>query len=91
MGSTGKDTAQHYPQIGHRTELGSHDGPEDGACSSDVQELYHENLPVGKHDIVYTVSLGHGWCYTVVRTEHTLHETSIEQITQKQSQQAQCE
>ena len=42
---TSEDTAKDNPQIGHRTELGTHNGTEDGTRTCDIQKLNHEDLP----------------------------------------------
>ena len=43
--STCKDTSEDNPEIGSRSELGTHDGTKDRSSTCNVQELYHENLP----------------------------------------------
>ena len=77
---TGKHAAQHNPQICCRTEPSSHDGAEDGACASNVQELYHEDAPARQHDVVYAVGLADGWGGTVIGTKHSFHDTTIYHI-----------
>ena len=52
VNGTGKDTTQHNPQIGHRTELGTHDGTKDRTGTGNVQELNHKDFPVGKDNVV---------------------------------------
>ena len=88
MGSTRKDTTKHNPKISHRTELGTHDSTKDRACTGNVQELNHKNLPVGKYHKVQSVRFCDGWRRTVIRSEHPFHKASIEQIAQDKSHQA---
>ena len=54
---TSENTAKDNPQIGNRTKLRTHDGTEDGTRTGNVKELDHENLPVGKHDVIKSVGL----------------------------------
>ena len=89
MNRTCKDTPQHYPQISHRTKHGTHDGTEDRPRTGNVQKLDHKNLPWWQHQKIHTISLSNGWCHTVVGTEYTLHESSVEHVTQNKSHKAQ--
>ena len=89
VNSTGKDTSKDNPQIGRRTELGSHDSTEDGARSCDVQELNHENLPGRQHDVINTIGLSYGRRRSVVGAKHLLYETTIEKVAQNKSQKTQ--
>ena len=88
MSGSGEDTAEDNPQIGSGSELGTHDGTEDRACSGNVEELNHEDLPVGQYNVVQSVGLGHGGCYAVVGSEHPLYEASVEEIANNQSHEA---
>ena len=81
---SGEDGAEDDPQVGHGTELGTHDGTEDGACAGNIEELDHVNLPVGKHHEVNVVALGNGWRHAVVGAKYPLHETPVEQVAQNQ-------
>ena len=58
--STRKDTAQHYPQVARRAELGAHNGSEDRPGARNVQELDHIHLPRGHGHIIHTVAHRHG-------------------------------
>ena len=62
-------------------KLCTHDGTEDGSCTSNIQKLNHENLPVRKGNKVNPV----GFCYsgsnTIVGTKHVGNKTTIKQIT----------
>lgn len=87
---TGKDAAQHYPQVRRRAELGPHDGAEDRSQSGNVEKLNHKYLPRGKRDVVHPVSHGQGRRLTVVRAEDTLHKATINKIAGNQRQQAKC-
>ena len=89
MDGTCEDTTEHDPQIGGRTELGTHDGTEDGTRACDVKELDHENLPIWKYNVIKPVGFCYSGRHTVIRSEDTLHKASIEQITQHKSNQAQ--
>ncbi len=89
MDGSGENTAEYNPQIGHRTELGTHDGTEDRTRTRNIQELDHENLPTGEDDIVHTVGLCQSWSRTVVRRKHTLHETAVEQVSNNERNKAQ--
>ena len=88
MDGSGEDTAEDNPQIGHRTELGTHDGTEDRTRTSDVQKLNHKNLPGGKHHEIDAIGLCHSRRHTVIWPEDAFHETSVEQITQHKSHKA---
>ena len=81
---TGKDAAQHNPQIGSRSELCSHDSTEDRTRTSDVQELDHEDLPPGENDIIHTVGFRHSWSHSVVRTENLLNKPAIDHVAYDQ-------
>ena len=81
VGGSCKDTAEDNPQISRRTELRTHDGTEDRSRTGNVKELNHENLPVGKHDVVKSVCLGNGGRHTVIWSKHPFHEATVEQIT----------
>ena len=86
---SGKDASKDNPQVGCRSELSTHDGTKDGARSRNVQELNHKHLPVGKNDVVQAVSLSHSRSNTVVRAKHVGHKSTIKQITQNKSNEAQ--
>ena len=88
MDGTGKNAAQHNPQVGGRTELCAHDGSENGTRAGDVKKLNHKYLPIGKNDEVNTVGFGHGGGNTVVGTENPLYETTVKQIAQHKSYEA---
>ena len=81
----GEDTAEHNPQISHRTELRTHNGTEDRTCTGNVQELNHEDFPRRENNVIETIGLSNSWCHTIIWTKHTLYETSIEQIAHNKS------
>jgi hypothetical protein len=89
VSSSCKNASEDYPQIGYRSEFGSHDGTEDGTRTCDVQELNHENLPRGKYYKVNAVGLGHGRRNTIVGTKNSLHESTVEQVTTYKSHKTQ--
>ena len=45
---------------------------------------------LGEHHIIHPVGLCDGRCCPVVRTEYTLYEATVEEITDNQSNNAQC-
>lgn len=85
---TGKDTAEHNPQIGCRAELGSHDGTEDRPQPGYIEKLYHENLPGGQWDVIHSIGSRKGRCLAVVGTKDAFDETSVNKIAGYQRQQA---
>ena len=87
---SGEDAAEDNPQIGRRTELRAHDGTEDGACARDVEELDHEDLPSGHHDVVQPIGLADGGRHAVIGAEYALNKAAVEEITDNQSNNAQC-
>ena len=74
---TSEDAAEDNPQIGHRTELRTHDGTKDRTSSRNVQKLDHEDLPVWKHNVVQAVGLSHSRRHTVIWPKHLLHKASV--------------
>ena len=50
--STCKDASKYYPQVGGRTELGTHNSTEDRTRAGNIEELNHKHLPVGKGYVV---------------------------------------
>ena len=89
MHRTGEDAAEHDPEIGGGTELGAHNGAEDGTRPRNVEELDHENLPTGHLDVVDAVRPADGRRRTGrVGAEDLLGETSVEKITQDEGTEA---
>ena len=84
----GKNTTEHYPQIGCRTEFRSHDCTEDRSQACDIQELYHKDFPRRQRDIVHPVGFGNSRSLAVVRSEYVFYKASVDEITCNQRQQA---
>ena len=82
VNGSGEDAAEDYPEICRGSKLGAHDCTEDRSGASDVEELYHEHLPIRHRDIVQTIGLRHGWRNTVVGCEDALHEASVDKVAQ---------
>ena len=76
-----EDAAEDNPQIGRRTELRAHDGTEDGPRARDVEELDHEDLPSGHHDVVQPIGLADGGRHAVVGAEYALNKAAVEDVT----------
>ena len=89
VGGTCEDASEDNPQVSNRSELGTHNGTKDGACTRDIQKLNHKHLPVRKYDVIHPVGLSHSGCHTVIGAEYVCYKTAIEQITQNKSQKAQ--
>ena len=53
-------SAEGYPEEGHGTEAGAHDGAEDGAYAGDVEQLYEERTPQRHGNIVHAVAEAFG-------------------------------
>ena len=82
---TRKDTAEHNPQVGCRSELGTHDGTEDGTQTCNVEELDHVDLPSGHGDIVDAVLLGVGRRFAILfRMKHSADKAAIGEIADNQ-------
>ena len=84
---TREDTAEHNPEIGRRAELGAHDRTENRTRPGNIQELDHENLPRGQHDIVYPIGFGDSRRGPVVGPEHTFNESTVKKIAGHQGRQ----
>ena len=83
-----EDATQHYPQIGRRPELNTHDGTEDGPRAGNVEELNEEHLPLGHGLIVHPVSLCVSWRLPFwFNPKHALHQFTINEIAQQQGHQ----
>ena len=90
MEGSDEDATQHDPQVGRRTELYTHDGSEDGARACNIQELNQENAPTRHWGVVNTIRLGIGWRLALgLYAENTLHQRSVEDVTQYQTGQRQ--
>ena len=81
MHGTGKEAAEHNPQVSRHAKLGAHDGAENGPRASNVEKLYHENLPRGHGDVVHTVGVGLGRREARrIGTEHAFHKAAVNKI-----------
>ena len=88
MGSTCKDTAEDNPQIGGRTELGTHDSTEDRTGARNVQKLNHENLPRRKKNVIHSIVYTQRWSNTIIRSEDLLNKFTVKQIAEYQEYKA---
>ena len=77
---SGKDAAQHNPQVGRRAEPHAHDGTENRARSRNVQELNHEHLPCGQRHKVHTVGEANSGGLAVIGTHHALHDGTVNEV-----------
>ena len=85
MHSAGEDAAKDDPQIGSGSELGTHDGTEDGSKAGDVEELHHIDLPRRHRNIIHTILLGIGRCFAVLfRMEHAADKAAVGEIANNQ-------
>ena len=89
MHGPGENAAQYDPKECGGTELGSHDGSEDGACPRDVQELDHVDLPCRHGDEVHPVGLGDGGRRARrIGAEYPFDELSVQEVAQYQGAEA---
>ena len=88
MHCTGKDRTKGDPQEHDGAPQSALHSAEDGTKARDVQQLDHEQLPLGKDHIVHTVVDLHSGGLAVVRPEGVFHHLAIDEITADEQGQA---
>ena len=88
MHSTGKDRTKGDPQEHDGAPQSTLHCAEDGTKARDVQQLDHEQLPLGEDHIVHAVVDLHSGGLAVVRPEGVFHHLAIDEITADQQGQA---
>ena len=87
-----ENASEHYPEVGRRPELGTHDSAEDRPRARDIQELDHEHLPRGHWDEIHPVRLADRRCGPVrIRSEDPVYEFSVKRVAQNQGEDAEKE
>ena len=80
MDRTHENTAENYPEIGHRSVCRSHYRTEDGPETGDVEELYHKYLPHRHHLVVNAVGQGLSRGLSgAVRSEETVRKFPVKE------------
>ena len=88
MHCTGKDRTKGDPQEHDGAPQSALHSAEDGTEARDVQQLDHEQLPLGKDHIVHAVVDLHSGGLAVVRPEGVFHHLAIDEITADEQGQA---
>ena len=89
MHSTGEHGAEGDPQEHNGSPDGTGQGAEDGAEAGNVQKLNHEQLPLGKDNVVDAVVDGDSGSLTVIRIKGIVYDFAVEQIAADEDSEAQ--
>ena len=84
MNTTSDNGAEDYPQEYDRTEAGPHQRTEDRSCPCDIQQLNKVQLPKLERNKIHAVLSCDRRCFPVIRTEHPLDQSSVENVAQDQ-------
>ena len=84
MDAAGKNGTEDDPQIHDGAKQSTVQSTEDGAQTSDVQQLNQENFPTLHGDKVNTVIEGNGGSCPVIGTENPVYAFAVKHVTQCQ-------
>ena len=84
MNRTGENRSEGDPQENDRTPLSALHGAEDRAEAGNVQQLDHEELPCGKHNIVDAVVDGYRRGLPVIRCKCRVNKFAVRKVTHNQ-------
>ena len=86
--STGENGTEGDPQEHNRTPQSTAQSAEDGTQASNVQQLDHEQLPLGQNHVVHAVIDLDSGSLTVIGPEGPIHQGAIGEIAADQQCQA---
>ena len=85
MNAAGKDGTEGDPKEHDGSPQSALHGTEDRSQTSDVQQLYQEQLPLRHHDVVNAVVDTHSRRFAVIRAEGVVDDFTVSKVADHQN------